>query len=111
MPLLLGTDHGLYRAPSVPFEEGNVERVLDCGRTPVVTDPAHAHGVFVAGEDGAYRSLDGGESWESLDVPKGDRYWVEGAAKVWAIHATRDGALYAGTNEPAVYRSSDDGVS
>lgn len=111
MPLLLGTDHGLYRASGVPFDDGDVERVLDCGRTPVVTDLDHADGVFVAGEDGAYRSVDGGESWEPLGVPEGDRYWVDGDAEVWALHATRDGALFAGTNEPAVYRSHDDGES
>jgi hypothetical protein len=51
------------------------------------------------------------KTWERLGVPKGDRYWVDGDTEVWALHATRQGALYAGTNEPAVYRSYDSGES
>jgi photosystem II stability/assembly factor-like uncharacterized protein len=111
MALLMGTDHGLYRADELPFEAGAAERVLDCGRVSLVREFEHAEGVFVAAADGAYRSRDGGESFERLGVPTGDRYWVDGDAVVWSLLATREGALYAGTTEPALYRSLDDGES
>lgn len=109
MPLLMGTDHGLYRTEDTPFDLEDAERVLECGRVSVLTKFEHMEGVFIASNDGVYRSLDGGMSWNRLDVPKGDRYWVEGDAIVWSLHATRDGTLHAGTNEPAIYRSFDEG--
>ncbi|MCD2201722.1 sialidase [Halobacterium sp. KA-4] len=111
MPLLIGTDDGLYRADEIPFEKGDADRVLDCGRVTQVDDLDHADGVFVCSTAGAYRSLDGGETWSELDVPKGDRYWFEGDSIVFTVHASPDGALYAGTNLPAVHRSFDGGES
>lgn len=109
MTLLMGTDDGLFSAERIPFEAGEAEHVLNCGRVQVLTEFDFMDGVFVGTEEGAYRSLDGGNTWDPLEVPKGDRYWVEGDSSVWALHATRDGTLYAGTNEPAVFRSYDEG--
>ena len=109
MTLLIGTDHGLYRAEEVPFEKEDTERVLDCGRVTQVEDLDHAEGVFIASAEGAYRSRDGGDTWEPLGVPKGDRYWFEGDSLVFSLNASADGTLYAGTNLPALYRSFDDG--
>ncbi len=62
MPLLFGTDRGLYRVPTAPLDHGDAEQVLDCGRVPVLTDLNHVDGVFAAGEDAAYRSFDGGKN-------------------------------------------------
>lgn len=109
MSLLIGTDHGLYRADEIPFDRSDLEQVLDCGRVTQVEDLEHADGIFVATTEGAYRSFDDGETWDSLDVPKGDRYWFDGDSIVFSLHAAPDGTLYAGTNLPAMYRSYDDG--
>lgn len=111
MALLMGTDHGLYRADELPFEADEVEQVLDCGRTTQVNDLAHADGIVICSTDGAYRSYDGGDSWEPMDIPKGDRYWVEGDDIVFSVHAAPDGTLFAGSNQPTIMRSYDDGES
>ncbi|MFC6719087.1 WD40/YVTN/BNR-like repeat-containing protein [Natrialbaceae archaeon GCM10025810] len=109
MTLLIGTDDGLYRVGTIPFERDEAEKVLDCGVVTAVKSWDHTDGVFVASSTGAYRSLDGGNTWEDLGVPLGDRFWHAGESEVWSILATSDGALYAGTNDPYVYRSVDDG--
>lgn len=44
-------------------------------------------------------------------MPKGERYWVEGDAVVWSLFVTSDGVFYAGTDEPVLYRSFDQGES
>jgi hypothetical protein len=44
--LLVGTDDGLYRADSSPFESDDADRILDCGRVTQVADLDHANGVF-----------------------------------------------------------------
>jgi photosystem II stability/assembly factor-like uncharacterized protein len=111
MALLMGTDHGLYRAEEIPFEQDDAEQLLDCGRVTQVEDLEYADGVYIASEDGAYRTFDGGDSWDPLDVPAGDRYWFEGDDIVFSLHADREGTLYAGTNQPTIYRSFDDGES
>ena len=109
MSLLIGTDDGLYRVDDVPFERGEAERVLDCGVVTAVRSWEHTEGVFVASTTGAYRSIDGGETFEDLGVPLGDRFWHAGTSEVWSILATADGALYAGTNDPYIFRSVDGG--
>ena len=109
MSLLIGTDDGLYRVADVPFEREEPEQVLDCGMVTAVKDFEDYDGVLVASTDGAYRSRDGGENWENLGVPLGDRFWHAGTSEVWSILATPDGVLYAGTNDPYIYRSTDDG--
>lgn len=111
MSLLIGTDEGLYRIDDIPFEMGDAEEVLDCG---MVTDirqfPGH-QGVFATSTEGAYRSLDGGSSWEDLGVPIGDRFWHAGASEVWSILGMPDGTLFAGTNDPYLFKSTDDAES
>lgn len=108
MTLLIGTDDGLYRVDSVPFEKDELERVLDCGVVTAVKTFEPAEGVFVASSEGGYRSTDGGESWTDLGVPLGDRFWHAGQSEVWSILVTED-AWYAGTNDPYIFRSTDQG--
>lgn len=109
MPLFMGTSDGLYRATDVPFDD--TELIFDGGRVTEVKDLEHAEGLYIATDEGAYRSYDLGDTWEPLDVPAGDRYWVDGDDIVFSLHASPDGALYAGTNQPTIYRSLDDGES
>jgi len=108
MALLIGTDDGLYRVDDVPFEREEAERVLDCGMVTGLRTFDAFEGVFVASTAGAYRSHDGGETWDDLGVPLGDRFWHAGESEVWSILGTED-ALYAGTNDPYLYRSVDGG--
>jgi len=109
MTLLIGTDDGLYRVGAVPFDRDEPERVLDCGVVTAVETYQHTDDVYVASTTGAYRSRDDGVTWDDLGVPLGDRYWHAGQSEVWSILAARDGVLYAGTNDPYLYRSDDDG--
>jgi photosystem II stability/assembly factor-like uncharacterized protein len=62
--------------------------------------------IFAGTQDGPYRSVDGGTSWERPDFPK------EGAM-IWSIafHPRRRGVIYAGAAPVALYRSEDDGES
>jgi photosystem II stability/assembly factor-like uncharacterized protein len=109
MVLLVGTDSGVYRAEGRPFDRDDVERVLDCGWATSMRQFDHTDGVFVTSTTGVYRTRDGGETWADLGVPRGDRYWYDGKSEVWSVLATSDGVLYAGTNDPYLFRSVDDG--
>jgi len=108
MALLIGTDDGLYRTEDVPFERGEPEQVLDCGMVTVARAFDGVEGVFVGSSTGAFRSTDGGKTWEDLEVPLGSRFWYAGESEVWSILATPE-ALYVGTNDPYLYRSVDGG--
>ena len=68
--------------------------------------PRDSDVVFVGTQDGPYRSIDGGESWERTNFP-------ERGAVVWslAFHPTRPDVMYAGTAPVGVYRSEDGGES
>lgn len=109
MGLLIGTDEGLYRVADIPFDREDTERVLDCGMVTGIHHFDGHEGVFVSAAGGAFRSLDGGDTWAGLAVPTGDRYWHAGTSEVWSILGTRDGTLYAGTNDPYIFKSVDDG--
>ena len=100
MALLIGTDEGVFRADDVPFEDGETERVID-GRTTDVLRVADTGNVLAATFDDLYRSRNGGRSWERLGVPGDDR-------QVWSALATPN-AVYAGTDGPALFRSTDEG--
>lgn len=104
MPLLIGTDEGVFRAAEVPFDRGDVQRVLECGTVNGMRQFGHADDVFVAAEAGLFASADGGHSWDDLELPCGDD-------TVMSVLATEDETLYAGTNFPRLYRSLDGGAS
>lgn len=102
MTLLMGTNSGVFRVEGIPFDPGETERVLDCGRVTAVRRFEHLPGVFASSASGLYRSTDDGRTWENLDIPAGD-------SDVWSVLGTEEGALYAGTNDPYLYRSTDGG--
>jgi len=54
--------------------------------------------------DGAYQSVDGGDSWRHVDLP-------ETGLEVWsfAFHPDDSNTLYLGTAPPRIYRSTDGG--
>jgi len=99
MTVLIGTRDGVFRAASVPVEEA--ERVLDCGDAPRVRTFPELDGVFAATKTGLYRSMDDGQTWENLGVPRDE---------VYSVVASSDGErLYSGTHPAHLYVSTDDG--
>lgn len=70
----------------------------------VVFHPTESDVVYAGTQDGPYRSLDGGDSWERLGFP-------ERGAIVWslAFHPANPKVLYAGLAPVGVYRSEDGG--
>jgi len=101
MPLLLGTDDGVYRVPDPQFDDAT--RVLDCGRVMRVRQFANSDGAFACSKTGLYRSTDGDGAWSDLGVPR---------EEVYAVLAGPDGErLYAGTHPAHLYVSESDGES
>jgi hypothetical protein len=70
----------------------------------IAVDPADEDILF-AGSDsnGAWKSADGGRSWQQLDLPESNVYSV-------AVSAA-DGSVYAGTEPSKLFRSVDGGRS
>ncbi|MGZ8210214.1 MAG: WD40/YVTN/BNR-like repeat-containing protein [Burkholderiales bacterium] len=60
--------------------------------------------IYAGTQDGPYRSIDGGNTWERPDFPKG-------GAMIWSIafHPTRHEVMYAGAAPVALYRSENGG--
>ncbi len=101
MAVLLGTSDGIYRISSIPFENGPLEHTLESVSVRRLQTFRGTRGVFAATDEGLFRSTDGGHAWTDLAVP--------GNASVWSVLGTDDGALFAGTDGPRLYRSIDDG--
>ncbi|HYC44681.1 MAG TPA: hypothetical protein VED01_04255 [Burkholderiales bacterium] len=70
----------------------------------LVVHPRSRDVIYAGTQDGPYRSIDGGDTWERLDFPKGP-------AMVWslAFHPTRPQVMYCGTAPVNLYRSEDNG--
>lgn len=103
MVLLIGTDPGgVFRIEALPFDANEPELVLDCGNVTDIRTFPHSSGIFAASENGLYRSLDDGYTWEDLEVPVDD-------SEIWSVLATSDETIYAGTNDPHLYHSHDGG--
>lgn len=99
MVVIIGTRDGVYRAESLPVEDA--DHVLDSGDTLRVRVFPGVDGVFVATKTGLYRSLDMGQTWTNLDVPR---------EEVFSVVVSPDGArLYAGTHPAHLYVSTDGG--
>lgn len=102
MTLLIGTDEGVSRAAALPFDRTDL--VLECGVVHGLRTSTDDAAVYAAADDGLFRTVDAGETWEDLGLPVGDR-------DVWSVTEADDGTLFAGTNGPAVFRSRNGGAS
>jgi photosystem II stability/assembly factor-like uncharacterized protein len=62
--------------------------------------------IYAGTQDGPYRSIDGGDTWERLNFP-------QRGAVVWslALHPRNPDVIYAGLAPAAIYRSEDAGKS
>ena len=69
----------------------------------IAIHPTSPDVVYVATQDGPYRSTDRGERWERLDFPGGIQVWS------LLVHPADPRILYAGTSPVGVYRSEDGG--
>ncbi|WP_254533964.1 WD40/YVTN/BNR-like repeat-containing protein [Natrinema gelatinilyticum] len=99
MAIFIGTRDGVYRTDAVPVEDA--KQVLDSGDTPRVRTFPAVDGVFAATKSGLYRSVDEGQTWEDLGVPR---------EEVYSVVASSDGErLYTGTHPAHLYVSTDDG--
>jgi photosystem II stability/assembly factor-like uncharacterized protein len=85
-------------------DEGRWECVLDRDIQAIAVHPDDRDVVYAATDDGPYRSVNGGDSWERTDYPKG-------GARVWSIivHPANPKVLYAGTSPIGIFRSEDGG--
>lgn len=92
--LLAGSEDGVHRLTGID-EPGDVtvEKVLDTGSVMRIRKFDEFTGVFAATESGLYHSPTG-EEWSNLDVPR---------EKVYAVGASPDGSLYAGTRPAHIY--------
>ncbi|WP_232685757.1 sialidase family protein [Halobacterium zhouii] len=98
--LLAGSGDGLYRLTGVGrAAETNAQQVLDAGAVARVRTFEGVDGVFAATETGLYHSP-GGDEWTNLGVPR---------ENVYAVGASPDGRVYAGTRPAHVYVAQTSG--
>ncbi|MFA9517544.1 WD40/YVTN/BNR-like repeat-containing protein [Halopenitus sp. H-Gu1] len=101
MPVVFGTEDGVYRASTIPFDDAT--RVLAVDRVMRVQRGLGAEDVFACSKTGLYRSTDGGRTWSDLSVPR---------EEVYSVCVSPDGErLYAGTHPAHLYVSEDEGES
>lgn len=101
MALLLGTNDGVYRTSTVPFDDAT--QVADVGRVMRVRRFDGTDGVFACSKTGLYHSSDDGSTWTGLGVPR---------EEVYSVLVSPDGErLYAGTHPAHLYVSDDSGDS
>ena len=72
----------------------------------IAIHPQNSQVVYIGTQAGPYRSNDGGDHWEQLNLP-------DPGMVVWSIlfHPQNPQTLYVGTAPPAIYRSDDSGSS
>ncbi|WP_227379519.1 WD40/YVTN/BNR-like repeat-containing protein [Haladaptatus halobius] len=97
--LLIGTNDGVYQAP-----------IDELDNTTHVLESEHAlrihqfdESVYAATRSGLFRSMDAGETWVNLDVPRREVYSV--------LQNSTGERLYAGTHPAHLYVSTNDGES
>lgn len=101
MPLLFGTEDGVYRASELPFDDAT--NILDAGRVMRIKHPHSSNGIYACSKTGLYRSTDRGETWSNLDVPRDE---------VYSTCTSPDGErLYAGTHPAHLYVNENSGAS
>lgn len=99
MSLVLGTDDGVYRTSTVPFDDAT--KVADAGRVMRVRRFEGTDGVFACSKTGLYRSKGDGSTWDDLGVPR---------EEVYSVLVSPDGErYYAGTHPAHLYLSDDAG--
>ncbi|WP_440008634.1 WD40/YVTN/BNR-like repeat-containing protein [Halomicrococcus sp. SG-WS-1] len=92
--LIAGSDAGIHQIADIEGPgDTTVRNVLDAGSVVRVRKFEAFEGAFAATETGLYHSPDGTE-WTKLAVPR---------EKVYAVGASPDGRLYAGTRPAHVY--------
>jgi photosystem II stability/assembly factor-like uncharacterized protein len=96
---------GLYR-----IEVGvNQWQALTDGMPPsaqvraIALHPQHPEVVFVGTQRGVYRSQDGGDHWQRMQLPEGRIVWS------LAFHPGNPQVMFLGTEGSDVYRSDDGG--
>jgi len=103
--LIAGSDDGVYRLPDDDSPgDATAIQTLESGRVMRVRTVDAFEGVFAATTTGLFHSTDG-ESWVDLGVP---------SEQVYAVGATPEGRLYAGTRPAHVYEGTfeaDSGAS
>lgn len=98
--------HGLYRMPAgggdwQSLTDGLPDKVEV--RSILLRKEAPDH-IIAGTQDGPYRSTDGGETWQALDLPAGEH-------TVWSQHnhPSDPDTLYVGTQGTDIFRSRDGG--
>lgn len=92
--LLAGTENGIHRVTDVDGKgPASVRTVLETAGTMRLRAFPAFEGVFAATASGLYHSTDTG-TWTDLEVPR---------EQVYAVGASPDGRLYAGTRPAHVY--------
>jgi photosystem II stability/assembly factor-like uncharacterized protein len=99
--LLIGTSEGVYRSSINETNADDTTRVLDSGFVPRVR--RFGKEVFAATRSGLFRSVDEGETWNDLGVPRDEVYSV--------LRSVDGDRLYAGTHPAHLYVSTDNGDS
>jgi photosystem II stability/assembly factor-like uncharacterized protein len=97
--LLIGTNDGVYRAPISDLDDNT--HVLESEHVLRVQQFDEA--VYAATRSGLFRSMDAGETWMDLTVPRREVYSV--------LQSSTDNRLYAGTHPAHLYVSTNDGKS
>lgn len=93
MAILIGARDGVYRTETLPVEDADY--VLNSGDTSHVRTFPAMSGMFAAWKSGLYRSIDEGQTWENLDVPREDVCSV--------VASSNDERLYTGTHLAHLY--------
>src|SRR5262249_24061028 len=69
----------------------------------IAIHPQHPESVFVGTQRGVYRSQDGGDCWQRMQLPEGRIVWS------LAFHPQNPQVMFLGTEGSDVYRSDDGG--
>jgi photosystem II stability/assembly factor-like uncharacterized protein len=101
MPLLIGTDRGLF-AYDLSTDSGPTSK-MDSVHVRQLQSRPNGPTIYAATMSGLFASLDQGKTWMDLDVPHD---------QIASVFTTPDDRfLFAGTQPAHVYRSVDDGHS